>query len=265
MTPSFSDDDLWRLHAAIDGELDAAGMLDIERRLAADPALAAEYAKLRALQNVIRARVGYEAAPDSLRARILALANVNETSNRVTGRLVSTDKFRWAVAAVLAAILVTAVGAYRFLPADDDIADAVVAGHIRGQLSDQPVDVASSDRHAVKPWLAGKVPLATVVVDLAGEGFPLAGGRVDIVRGAAVPTLVYRRREHLVSVTELAPNRYPTTPRRETIGGYPVLAWSDGQRSYLAVSDLPAAEVEGFVVLFRRAVASEQEGAPSPH
>jgi anti-sigma factor RsiW len=209
--------------------------------------------------------VGYQAAPDSLRARIAALANVSETSNRRTAPRASPDKLKWAVAAALAAILIVAGGVYRFLPVDDDIAGAVVAGHIRGQLSDQPVDVASSDRHTVKPWLAAKVPLATVVVDLAGDGFPLAGGRVDIVRGAAVPTLVYRRREHLVSVTELAPNRYPTTPRRDTIDGYPVLAWSDGQRSYLAVSDLPAAEVESFVALFRRAVASEQEGAPSPH
>ena len=45
------DDPTLLLHAALDGELDAAGMIEIEAKLAADPALAAEYARLGALRD----------------------------------------------------------------------------------------------------------------------------------------------------------------------------------------------------------------------
>jgi anti-sigma factor RsiW len=61
------------LHAALDGELDAVGMLEIEATLAADPALAAEYARLGALRDAIRARIPRERASESLRARIMSM------------------------------------------------------------------------------------------------------------------------------------------------------------------------------------------------
>src|ERR1700730_3466906 len=132
-------------------------------------------------------------------------------------------------AAAIAATIVVTVGVQNLISAvgsPDEATLAVVAGHMRGQISGQPVDVASSDRHTVKPWLAGKLPVAAMVVDLAPEGFELLGGRIDIVGGNPAPTLVYKRRQHLVSVTELRANiaDYPATPRRRTVDGYPVLS-----------------------------------------
>ena len=107
-----------------------------------------------------------------------------------------------ALAASLA--LVAALGGYMAGRAGDDpeLAD-LVAGYQRAALAGQPIDVASSDRHTVKPWLATRAPIGARVVDLAAEGFPLLGGRIDVVEGRPVPTLVYRRREHLISVSEL--------------------------------------------------------------
>ena len=43
------------IHALVDGELDAAAALSVERRIAADPELAAEYARIVALQGVTAA------------------------------------------------------------------------------------------------------------------------------------------------------------------------------------------------------------------
>ena len=85
-----------------------------------------------------------------------------------------------ALAASLALGIVLGAGCYRIaVPqlADDDVQRAIVAGFIRGRLSGQTVDVATSDRHTVKPWLAGKIAGATTVVDLKADGFPLVGGR----------------------------------------------------------------------------------------
>ena len=47
------DDPTLLLHAALDGELDAVGMMEIEAKLAADPEQAAEYARLVALRDAV--------------------------------------------------------------------------------------------------------------------------------------------------------------------------------------------------------------------
>jgi RNA polymerase sigma-70 factor (ECF subfamily) len=86
------------------------------------------------------------------------------------------------------------------------------------------------------------------------------GGRIDIVAGNPAPTLVYKRREHLISVTELRADigDYPATPRRKTTDGYPVVVWRDGARAYAVVSDIAPAELDAFVDVFRQAAAKEQ-------
>ena len=83
----------------------------------------------------------------------------------------------------------------------DAVENAVVAGHIRSLMAPQPADVASSDRHTVKPWFNGRIPQAPRVVDLANDDFPLLGGRLDVVGRTAVPTLVYRHAKHIISLT----------------------------------------------------------------
>ncbi len=110
----------------------------------------------------------------------------------------------------------------------------------------------------MKPWLARKLPVSTLVVDLAAEGFPLAGARIDIVAGEAAPTLIYRRREHQIALTELPPAALPKASRARL--GYASEAWSDADRSYVAVSDVSPSELALFAELFRKAAAAERSG-----
>jgi anti-sigma factor RsiW len=102
------------------------------------------------------------------------------------------------------------------------------------------------------------VAYATTVVDLKLAGFPLVGGRVDVVKGEPVATLVYQRREHQIALTEL-PGGEAREPRRETRDGFALVEWSDGARRFVAISDLPPAELDAFVAAFRNAAASERE------
>ena len=147
-----------------------------------------------------------------------------------------------------------------------DVAQHLVSDFARAEIAGQPFDVASSDRHTVKPWLAGKIAGATTVVDLKGDGFPLVGGRIDVVGGTPVPTLVYQRREHQLALSEMPGSsaNSSTAPRPSTRGGYNLVEWEEGGRFYAAVSDLPPAELDAFAAAFRRAAAAEREEAPKP-
>ncbi len=266
MTNSDREDHLLLLHAALDGELDALGALEAERALGSDPILAAEYARLEELRRAIRAHAPRETAPETLRARVIALTADEEAASPVVAlKRPHVERPTWrAFAAAIAATIVVTLGLQTLVStssAPDDAALAVVAGHMRAQISGQPVDVASSDRHTVKPWLAAKLPVDTFIANLAPDGFELLGGRIDIVRGAPAPTLVYKRRQHFVSLTELRPaiGDYPTTPRHKTVDGYPVVVWRDDARAYAAVSDIGLAELDAFVAAFRKAVANQPE------
>src|SRR4051794_35691662 len=66
------------IHALVDGELDAAAALAVERRMAADPDLAAEHARLVALRGAV-ANVPRPTVSDDFLARIAAIAEVKGT------------------------------------------------------------------------------------------------------------------------------------------------------------------------------------------
>jgi anti-sigma factor RsiW len=274
------------LQAALDGELDAVRMIEVEARIAADPALAAEYSRLLALRDVIRARLPREAAPESLRACVMAMTQASgeplapePVSARITSMTPAASRVRSSASRrpalfdapyrSLAASLMLglalgagASGLFRSQPADDAVERAIVAGYVRGRLSGQPVDVATSDRHTVKPWLAGKIASPATVLDLAKEGFPLTGGRIDVVGATPVSTVVYKRREHQIALTEVpAPADASSVPRHETRDGYALLQWADKGMLYTAVSDLPPSELDAFSGAFRRAAAAEREEA----
>jgi anti-sigma factor RsiW len=119
-------------------------------------------------------------------------------------------------------------------------------------MAPQPIDVASSDRHTVKPWFNGRIPESPRVVDLAKQDFPLVGGRLDVVGRDPCPTLVYRHQKHLISLTEMpAGSRLDLARTPRTINGYNVVHWTDNGVSYWAISDLAASKLEDFARLFR--------------
>jgi anti-sigma factor RsiW len=89
------------------------------------------------------------------------------------------------------------------------------------------------------------------VVDLSKQDFPLVGGRIDVIDRRPVPTLVYRHRQHLISVTAVpASTPLPALPVRAA-DGYNILRWTDDGVSYWAISDLGLPELTTFEQLFR--------------
>lgn len=255
------EESLLLLNAYLDNELDAASVLDVERRIGADATLKAELGRLVELRNALATQVSKERASDAFRRRIAAIANVPKGSpaaaqrTRPSGR--SFDWRQMAAAAALAAVLASA-GTYVALlrtASTGEIAE-IVAGHQRALLAAAPFDVASSDHHTVKPWFDGKLALSPQVVDLNDAGFPLAGGRVDVVDGKPVPAIVYKRRQHVISLIAVphpgsTDGGEPLT--HATRDGYFLLGWPGRDFHYTAVSDLAEPELEEFAARWRSA------------
>jgi anti-sigma factor RsiW len=250
MSPSDTDPKLL-VHAYVDGELDPAHALEVERMLAADPALAAERERVEALRGAIRERLPREQA---LARRVATVIGMPSAVAQPPSRLAARPSWRALAASVMVAAVV-ASGATWFVGqgrGPDATADMVVASHMRALMAPASIDVASSDRHTVKPWFNGRIAEAPRVVDLAAEGFPLVGGRVDVIGRAPVATLVYRHRQHLISLSAVAGGRALPSGRAQ-IAGYNVVSWSDDGVAYWVVSDLALGDLETFAKAFRAA------------
>jgi anti-sigma factor RsiW len=247
MTDTPNERDRLLMHAYIDGELDPANAVAVEQRIAADPALAGERTRVEALRRALQERLPPEMSPPGLEARVRRTVGVAAERARPTWRALA--------ASILVAVMASSATTWLVLqPAPgDSVADAVMDGHLRALMAPQPIDVASSDRHTVKPWFQGKIPQAPRVVDLAPEGFPLVGGRIDVIGRQGVPSLVYRRRQHVISVTAVPDSAHQEPPR--SVKGYNVMRWAADGIGYWAVSDLNADELATFARLFRETPA----------
>jgi anti-sigma factor RsiW len=135
------------------------------------------------------------------------------------------------------------------------VADEIIDSHLRSLLADHLTDVQSSDKHTVKPWFAGRTDLSPPGVDLAGEGFPLVGGRLDLIAGKPVPALVYRAGKHVINVFVL-PSRPGDLAETVTRRGYRLRHWTVGDLGYWAVSDAAPDEFDKFERAFRRAAGA---------
>jgi anti-sigma factor RsiW len=153
-------------------------------------------------------------------------------------------------ASIAVAFAVGSAATYLAIRPDRGEPELLVSSHMRALMASQPVEVASTDRHTVKPWFNGKLPQSPRVIDLAAQGFPLAGGRIDVIGLTPAPTLVYRARQHVISLTAL-PGSLRARGAIRPIDGYNVVEWTDGSLAYWAVSDLAAPELENFAKAFR--------------
>jgi anti-sigma factor RsiW len=254
MIASLRDNDELQLTAYCDGELDPAVAAEFERRLAADKSLRARYSRSTSLQQAVRSLPQFD-LPPSLQARIQSRLDAERPSS-VTVLRRSWPLQALAAAAVFGAVLSSSVMmTIEHFDQGEEVASQVVAGHIRSLLAPQPFDIASSDRHTVKPWLTARLPESPQVPDLAGQGFSLLGGRVDVVGSSPVATIVYKHAAHTVSLTTL---RLGQAVPEQTINGYNVRSWSDRNFTYVAVCDLPSADL----AVFESAFSAAESAAP---
>ncbi len=247
------------LDGYVDGEVDLVRSLEIERHLQSCAVCAQRYANYQTLRNAIRASDLYVPAPPSLHKRIhAAVLQTSKPETKPRG-LPQWSPGRWlASAATAAAVVLLVWGTARgwSLPsADDRLTQDVTADHVRSLMATHLADVASSDQHTVKPWFDGKLDFSPPVEDLAQEGYPLIGGRLDYLANHPVAALVYQRRKHVINLFIWPSTDSERAMSTVTRQGYYVVHWIRAGMTYWAVSDLSVAELEMFSHLIQQRAA----------
>jgi anti-sigma factor RsiW len=237
----------------LDGELDLLHNLEIEGHLESCPDCAPVRARASQLRGAIRSEASYFRAPAELDQRARVIARQQQAPHRPRPAILV---WRWmaAAAAVLVFTFVSSKIAMNWTGASHDnlVAEQIVAGHIRSLMANHLNDVASSDQHTVKPWFDGKLDFAPPVVDLAQDGFPLVGGRLDYVDGRPVAALVYGLRLHYINVFVWPATGTADSGSSQSREGYNVFHWTKDGMTYWAVSDVAAADMQTFVGLLRK-------------
>jgi anti-sigma factor (TIGR02949 family) len=241
-----------RLDAYIDGELAQAERVQLRDHLLDCPECGPEATALERLRDGIRQAAPVYRAPEALRSQI-RFALRRETAATTPIARPAPGWLAYA-ASILVAVAVGSGGTWLIngQRQEDTVANELIDSHLRSLLVDHLTDVASSDKHTVKPWFAGRAELSPPGVDLAPEGFPLVGGRLDLIEGKPVPALVYRAGKHVINVFVL-PARAGEYAETVTRGGYTLHHWNQGDLGYWAVSDAARDEFTKFEHAFRAA------------
>jgi mycothiol system anti-sigma-R factor len=229
------------LHAYLDGELDAMRAAEFEKHLESCRECTATLGAAESLRSSMQRAQLYETAPLELRRKLRSELKI---PSRTAGRA-PIAAWRWL--AVAASIIVLAVVGWFAIPRSQPMGTGavtsaeVIDAHIRSLQPGHLTDVASTDQHTVKPWFDGKLDFIPPVHDFMDEGFPLLGGRLDVLGERNVAALVYGRRKHLVNVF-VWPTKEPDTPihppgSRE---GFQWVHWRHKGMEFCAVSDVSA-------------------------
>lgn len=242
------------MHGYMDDELDAAHALTFEQHLATCENCSAQLEKFRTQRRTIGQNgVSWNLPPD-VRERVLHTIAQEQTTpdnaikySRAFANCLNFIK-RWSYIPSLAGIAASLFLVLSLPPREASLQDELVASHVHSLLASHLTDVQTSDQHTVKPWFNGKIDYSPPVVDLAAQGFPLVGGRVDYIEGKVVAALVYRRHAHVINLF-IWPEANPDL-NSASYDGYNLVKWSEKGLAFWAVSDVEPSELAKFGQFF---------------
>jgi anti-sigma factor RsiW len=129
---------------------------------------------------------------------------------------------------------------------------ALAADHARAIVTTTTIEVPSSDRHTVKPWLSAKLGYSPTVVDMADAEYPLLGGRRGYLGGVPLAVMVYGYKAHEIDVYSIRPNSgIELPPDHATLDGYHVATWKLDGIDYVAMSDIDQERLDAFAHLLK--------------
>src|SRR6266851_6793769 len=234
----------WRekLDAYLDGQLPVAEARALSEHMRGCAGCAAE-----SLSKVQQKRATQIAAqrfiPDpAFRAKI---------QTNIAGRRAKRWRLGWLPVLAGAMVLLIAVALFFSLNenrrAEQQLVSELADLHVATLASPNPVDVVSSDRHTVKPWFTGKIPFTFNLPELQGSPFVLMGGRVSYLNQSPGAELIFRVRQHQISVFIFQERAVEGMSAKETAStelSFGVRSWSRNGLRYFVIGDANAEDLD---------------------
>ncbi|MGE7956789.1 anti-sigma factor family protein [Pseudomonas sp. NPDC089530] len=242
------------LHGYLDNELEVSAATAVAEHLRHCAECAREYAEARSLIAKVKAHTPYHVAPQAL-ARRLPVGGQAPASPRagLLQRLLGGGGMRWLAPGFSSLALALSLVLYLAAPSSErPWLEEAVSSHVRSLMVDHLNDVASSDRHTVKPWFTGKLDFAPPVFDFSEQGYPLLGGRLDYLQQQSAAALTYGRARHLINLFILPTTDSDAALQRLSLRGYNLVAWRHNHLRFILVSDLEQGELEALGRLIQK-------------
>jgi anti-sigma factor RsiW len=161
------------------------------------------------------------------------------------------SRWQWlpalATSAVAALLIVGVLSVSRGRSREQHLIGELADLHVATLASANPVDVISTDRHTVKPWFEGKIPFTFNLPELEGSPFTLVGGRVSYLNQSPGAELIFRVRQHQISVfvfQERAVEEMGTKETASTELSFNVRSWSRNGLRYFMIGDASAEDLD---------------------
>ena len=126
--------------------------------------------------------------------------------------------------------------------------------HVATLASSNPVDVISTDRHTVKPWFEGKVPFTFNIPELQNTPFVLVGGKVVYVNRSPGAELLFRIRQHEVSLFIFQDQHQVAGIESATAFSFNIVHWTHDGLDYVLVGDVNSQDLDQLSQLLKTAV-----------
>jgi len=243
--------------AELDGELSAAEAVGVAAHRANCADCQAAYRMIQATRLVVRSQTARHTMP--ARARQELLARLRKAGglpvDAVRQNVPAWRRVSWwwmglasSASAVMAAVAVLLLT----VPGQRDLGETITDAHIRALQPGHLLDLPSSNQHNVMPWFDGKIDFAPPVKNLADQGFPLQGSRLDYIAGRSAAALIYHSQQHPIELFVWPnPNAADSEPEGEVRNGYNILHWNQQKMSLWAISDVSSSQLREFVDRWR--------------
>ena len=203
------------------------------------------------MRTALRQEVAYASTPPALRARVTPAVNGEGAARRPRPHgerfrnWLSRPFRRGALSGIASSAIAAGIAFFVMAPGlANPLLDDLLTAHVRSLMPGHLIDVASTDRHTVKPWFAGHADVSPMVADFDGQGYRLIGGRTDYFEHQRAAVVVYQRGSHVINVFSWAGDQRGL-PKNTSRNGYHLAFWTTGNLAYCAVSDTAWDELIG--------------------
>jgi anti-sigma factor RsiW len=251
-----STSNLQLLSAYMDDALSEPERLALETRIEQDVAMRERLSAMRRVRLAVKTTARRYVTPWQLRVRIQALAQPRASAPwhhlGVDWRRLALwgDAIAWrplGVALSVVTLTLSVLNMALWQPAREQrLMQAAVTSHLQATTARPLVDVSSSDRATLQPWLAERLGFLVPVAVPPVAQVTLVGARLDGLDGRPVAAVVYRLQDHVVHAFIWRATDDRATVTSASMRGLSVDHWSRGGLRYCVVSDLPQGQLLAF-------------------